>query len=174
MKQFVLHMLLGILLITLQATLLTLPFIQRIRPDIVLIFTVYLGFSYPPMSGGILAFFMGCFMDLFSGNSFGLYTLSRPILFYVVHLFKDHFYLESYFSKVLFVFLFALVEGPFVLFLLTALNPTPLSNLYSLFLTSFLPQSFITGLVTPLFFYFFNKGSFLLSNPYTMGSKERG
>jgi rod shape-determining protein MreD len=174
MKRILLPLLLGILFMTFQATLLTAPFIQRIRPDIMLILTIYLGLSYPPISGGILAFVMGYLLDLFSGNSFGLYTLSRPLLFFVVQLLKNRFYLEGYLSKFLFVLIFALLEGFLVLFLLTALNPNPLNNLYFLFFTLFLPQSFFTGLLFPLLFSFFKKGSFLLFNQYEMGIKERG
>lgn len=174
MKRIAIPFLLGILFITLQATLLASPSIQRIRPDIVLILTLHLGLSYPPISGGILAFVMGYLIDLFSGNSFGLYTFSRPLLFYAAQLFKDRFYLEGYPSQFLFVFLFALVEGLLILILITALNPTSLGNLYPLLFTSYLPQSVSTALITPILFLFFNKGSLLLFSQPGMGTKERG
>ncbi|MDP2971789.1 MAG: rod shape-determining protein MreD, partial [Deltaproteobacteria bacterium] len=57
-----------------QTTWFTFPPIRWIRPDIVLILTLYLGLSSPPISGGILVFFLGYLMDLFSGNGFGLYA----------------------------------------------------------------------------------------------------
>jgi rod shape-determining protein MreD len=162
MKRIVLSLFLGIFLLTLQTTLLTTLPIQRFRPDIVLIFILYLGFSYPPISGGILAFFMGYLMDLFSGNSFGLYTLSRPLIFYGTQLFKRRFYLESFLSQFLFAFIFAWAEGLLIAFLLTALNPNPLGNPYPLLIPFLLPQSFFTGLMSPLLFSFFNRGYFLL------------
>jgi rod shape-determining protein MreD len=174
MRRIAVPLLLGILFITLQTTLLASPPIQRIRPDIVLILTLYLGLSYPPISGGILAFVMGYLMDLFSGNSFGLYTFSRPLLFYVAQLFNGRFYLEGYPSQFLFVFLFALVEGILDLILLTALNPTPLGNLYPLLFSFHLPLSVFTGLITPILFLLFNKGSLLLFSHPEMGTKERG
>jgi len=174
MRRIILPLILGILLVTLQATLLTSPLIQRMRPDLILILILYLGLSYPPILGGILALFIGYLMDLFSGNSFGLYTFSRPLLFYVAQLFKDRFYLEGYFSQFLFVFIFALTEALLILILLAALNPNPLVNLYPIILTSFIPQSFSTGLITPIFFSLFNKGSHLLFNQIEMGTKERG
>jgi len=63
-----------------------------IRPDIVLIFTFYLGLSCRPISGGIVSFFVGYLMDLFSGNALGLYTFSRPLLFYGAHFFRTRFF----------------------------------------------------------------------------------
>ena len=111
MKRILLFILLGILVLTLQTTLLRFFPIQRIRPDFMLIFTLYLGFSFPPIPGAILAFFLGYFVDLFSGNTFGLYTFSRPLLFYGAYLFKSKFYLEGFSSQFIFVFLLAFLEG---------------------------------------------------------------
>jgi rod shape-determining protein MreD len=163
MRRIALPLFLGVLFLTLQATLLTSFSIQRIRPDIVLILTLYSGFSYPMVSGGIFAFFLGYLMDLFSGNAFGLYTFSRPLIFCVAHFFKDRFYLEGFLSQFLFAFSSALIEGFLILILLNALNPKPLGNLYPLFVTVLLPQSFSTGLITPTLFSFFKKGFSLFS-----------
>jgi rod shape-determining protein MreD len=173
MKRIVLTLFVGIFFLTLQTTLFTSLPIQRIRPDIVMILTLYLGLSYPSISGGIVAFLMGFLMDLFSGNSFGLYTLSRTFLFYVAQLLKDRVYMEDFSSQFFFVFIFTLFEGLLILLLLSALNPGPLGHLYSLFFTFLLPQSFFTGLVTPILFYLFNKGSSLLPSQRGMGIRER-
>ncbi len=145
MKRHAILFLLGILFLTLQTTLLSYLPIQRIRPDIILVLILYWGFTLPPVSGGIHALFLGYLMDLFSGNSFGLYTFTRPLLFYLAQLFKGRFYLESLPSQSLFVFVFALFEGLLILTLLAALNPAPLGNLYSPFFTFFLPSPFSRG-----------------------------
>jgi rod shape-determining protein MreD len=158
MRRIALPLFLGVFFLTLQTTLLTSFSIQRIRPDIVLILLVYLGFSYPMVLGGILAFFLGYLMDLFSGNPFGLYTFSRPFIFCVAHFFKDRFYLEGFLSQSLFAFSLALIEGFLLLILLNALNPKPVGHLYPLLVTVLLPQSFSTGLITPTLFSFFKKG----------------
>lgn len=162
MKRILFPLFLGILFLTLQTTWLTFLPIRRIRPDIVMILTLYLGLSYPPVSGGMLAVFLGYSLDLFSGNGFGLFTFSRPLFFYGAQFFKDRIYLESSPSQALFVFLFALSEGLFLMLLLKALNPEHLRNLYPLFFTVFLPQSLSTALISPVFFHLFRKGSSLL------------
>ncbi len=173
MKRVILLLLVGVLFLALQATLLASNPIQRIRPDLLLILTLYLGLSSYPISGVILAFILGYLMDLFSGNSFGLYAFSRPLIFSIAQLFRNRVYLESFPSQSLFVFILALVEGLLILILLKALSPTPLGNLYPLWFTAFLPQSFCTALISPILFFLFNRGSFLLFNDHRMGIGER-
>lgn len=174
MKRVILPLFVGVLFLTLQTTWLASNPIQRIRPDILLILTLYLGLSSSPISGVLLAFFLGYLMDLFSGNSFGLYAFSRPLIFYIAQLFKDRVYLESFPSRSLFVFILALVEGFLILILLKVLNPTAFSHLYPLWFPAFLPQSFCTALISPIFFSLFNRGSFLLFNDHRMGIGEKG
>jgi rod shape-determining protein MreD len=174
MRRIIFPLLFGIISLTFQTTLLTLFPIQRMRPDLVLVLTLYLGLFYPPISGGILALFLGFLVDLFSGNGFALYTLSRPFLFYVAQFFKGRFFLEGFRSQFLFAFLLGLVEGLFILILIGILNPGPVSRLYPLLFTYLFPQSFFTGLVTPPLFFLIHKGSSSLSVHQEMGVSVRG
>jgi rod shape-determining protein MreD len=167
MKRLTVAFLLGVLFLVLQTTLLTALPIQRIRPDILLIFTLYLGFSYPPISGGILAFFMGYLMDLFCGSTLGLYTFSRLVLYYLAHLFRSRFYLEGFPSQFLFVFIFSLMENFFILTFINVFNSDSIGDLASLFFTRLLPQSCFTGLLAPVFFSLLNRGFSLI------GGRER-
>ena len=174
MKRIVLPLLVGILFLFVQVTLFPFFPIQRIRPDLLLVFTLYLAFLFPPISGGILAFFMGYLTDLFSGNALGFYALSRSLVFFAAHFFKGRLYLEGFYSQFLFAFLFAVLEGILILILMNALQFVPLGKLYPLFFTFLLPQALFTGLVTPLFFFLFEKGSLLLFRQPEKGIKERG
>jgi rod shape-determining protein MreD len=159
MRRLTLPLLTGILLLTIQTTvLLALP-IHRIRPDLMLILTLWLVFSYPPLSGGILVFVLGYLLDVFSGNSFGLYPFSRVLLFYVLYHFKDHFYLEGVVSQFFLTFISALVEGLFLTVLLVIFNPHPLQTFYGTWATVLLPQALFTGLISPLFFSLFERGA---------------
>jgi len=158
MRRILLFILLGMVVLTVQTTLLRFFPVQRIRPDFMLIFTLYLGFSSPPVLGALLAFVLGCFVDVFSGNTFGLYAFSRPLLFYGAYLFKSKFYMEGFSSQFIFVFFGALLEGFLILVLLTLLNPEPLLGFYPFFLFSLLPQSAMTALITPLLFALSRKG----------------
>jgi rod shape-determining protein MreD len=174
MKRNAILLLLGILFLTFQTTLLSYLPIQRIRPDIVLVLILYWGLTFPPVSGGIHSLFLGYLMDLFSGNSLGLFTFTRPLLFYLAQLFKGRLYLESLPSQSLFVFVFALLEGLLILILLSALNPAPLGNLYPLFFAFFLPQSFLTGMITPVLFFLLQKIFLTLFQTQGVGLREGG
>lgn len=174
MRRIIPPLFIGILFLTLQTTLLTSNPIQRIRPDILFILTLYLGFSYPPISGGILSFFTGYLMDLFSGNALGFYTLSRPLIFFTAQLFRGRFYLEGFPSQFLFVFIFAMAEGLFILILMTTLHSVPFGTLYPLLFSSLLPQSLFTSLVTPVLFFLFHRGSLLLFPQQGIGISKKG
>ena len=125
----------------------------------VLPLVLYLGFSLPLFSGGILAFLIGFLMDLFSGNVLGLYTLTRTLAFFVAQPFRQSFYWQGSSFQFLFVTLTSLLEGLLLLLLLVALTPASLKNLYPSVLTRLLPQALCTGLVTPLLFSFLRKGT---------------
>ena len=174
MKRLLYPFLAGVLLLSLQATLLTSLPIHRIRPDVVLILILFLGFSYPTILGGILAFSLGFLFDLFSGNSFGLYTFTRPLIFFVAQLFRSHFYWQGFSFQFLFVFVFALLEGVILLFLVGSLNPSPFPNLYHSVIADLLPQSIVTGLITPILFPLFQKGSVLLLTKQRPEIKREG
>lgn len=173
MKRFILPLLLGILFLVLQAT--GLPFLPfyRLRPDLLLIFTLYLAFLFPPISGGILAFFIGYLTDLLSGNALGFYTFSRSLLFFTAYFFKERIYLEGYYSQCLFAFLSAILEGILILLLMNTFQFVPFEKLYPLFFAFLLPQSFFTGLFTPLLFFLFEKGSLYLFRQPEKGIRER-
>ncbi len=173
MRRFLLLLLAGIFLLIIQTTWLSFFPIQRMRPDLLLIFTLYLAFLFPPFLGGILAFFFGYLMDLFSANTLGLYALSRTLVFFAAQFLKERFYLEGFSFQFLFAFAFSILEGGLLLFLTNGVEPAFFGNLsFSLFMF-LLPRSFCTGLATPFFFFLFQKGmSFLTSQP-EQGIKAR-
>jgi len=174
MKRFVPLLLAGILLLILQTTWWSFFPIPWIRPDFLLIFTLYLAFIFPPFLGGILAFFMGYLMDLFSGNTLGLYAFSRTLAFFATQFLKERFYLEGFSFQFLFAFVFSLLEGGFLLVLIHGLEPVSFENLYLSLFTHLLPQSFCTGLAALLLFPLFQMGTSLLLSQPKQGIKARG
>jgi len=174
MKRFLYPFLTGLLLLTFQATLLPAFTIHHVQPDVVLILILFLGFSYPTVLGGLVAFSLGFLLDLFSGNAFGLYTFTRPLIFFVAQLLRSHFYWKGVSFQFLFVFIFALLEGGLILLLVSGLNPSPFRNLYSSVIVDLLPQSIVTGLITPLLFPLFEKGSVVLVTKQRAAIKSQG
>jgi len=174
MRQIIPPILLIILFLTLQMTIFSSGIVYRIRPDLMMIITLYLSLSYQPIMGGLLAFIIGYLMDAFSGNSFGLFTFTRPIIFYIATFFKDRFYLESFYSQSFFTFIFTVMEALLILILLRVLNPEAVWMLYPLFFTLFLPQTLSTAIISPFLFSIFKRGSFLLSQLSSKGKGIKG
>ncbi|MCX8118428.1 MAG: rod shape-determining protein MreD [Desulfobacterota bacterium] len=152
MKRFFISVFLGLLLITLQASWLTLPHLRWVRPDMMLLLTLYVGLTFPLASGGILALFLGYLLDLYSGNTLGLFTVTRLFLFLGIQFFKRHLYLEHYPGRFVFVLLVCIFEGFLILLLLKAFLPEASTHFLRPFLTMFLPQCFSSALLAPFLF----------------------
>jgi len=148
---------LGIFLLAIQSTFLTLEPFQRVKPDLLMILVLYLGFFSPPISGGISAFFLGFLTDLFSGNSYGLFSLTRLIIFYGAQFIRNRFYFEDQLYKFLYAFFFTLFEGLLVILILNIFSIVNMEMLFKFFLKFIFPQSFFTALLSPLGFYIFSR-----------------
>ncbi len=162
MRRFFLPLLAGILLLTFQTTFLGVFPWKSVRPDLLLILTLYLSLTYPAALGSILALGMGLVMDAFSGSGFGLYTLLRPLIFFAAKLYRERFYLEGYSARFLFVIVFSVLEGVLVLVTLQILNPVPASKLIPFFFSSLLLHSVPTGLFALPVFRLLDWGSLLM------------
>ena len=174
MKRAAFFLLMVVASLTLQTTLLTFAPIQRVRPDLLLILTIYFGFSTSTVSGGLLAFCMGTLLDLFSGNVFGLYAFTRSLIFFTTRLFKHEFYWEGFSFQLAFVFITAMLEGLLLLVLLAGLSSGPLRNLFPAIVTTLLPQSLCTALITLPLFFLFRKGSHALTERHRLTMRGEG
>ncbi len=174
MKRGAFFLLMVVVALTLQTTLLTVVPLQRVRPDLLLILTIYFGFSTSTVSGGLLAFCMGTLLDLFSGNVFGLYAFTRSLIFFATRLFKQEFYWEGFSFQLVFVFTAAMLEGGLLLVLLAGLSSSPLRNLFPAMLTTLLPQSLCTALFTLPLFFLFRKGSHALTERHRLTMRGEG
>jgi len=174
MKRAAFLLLMVVVSLTLQTTLLTFAPIQRMRPDLLLILTIYFGFSTSTVSGGLLAFCMGTLLDLFSGNVFGLYAFTRSLIFLATRLFKHEVYWEGFSFQLVFVFIAAMLEGLLVLALLAGVSPGPLRNLLPAIVTTLLPQSLCTALITLPMFFLLRKGIHVLTERHRLMIRREG
>jgi len=161
MKRFAYPFLAGVVLLTVESTLLPSLPVRPIRPDLVLILILFLGFSYPTVLGGLVALSLGFLQDLFSGNTLGLYAFARPLIFFVAQLFRSHFYWKGLSFQFLSVIIFAVLEGLLILVLVSGLTPSPFPNFYPRVMADLLPQAIVTGLITPILFPLFERGTTL-------------
>jgi len=113
MRLYILYVLLGVVLLAIQAHPL-LPFAQQgIRPDLVLILVLYLG-TRPEIergAGALLVSLLGYFTAVFSGSPLGLYAFIYLFFFVSVSLLQNVLDLYSIYLQVLLVVLCCILEG---------------------------------------------------------------
>lgn len=169
MKRFGFLLVLGIMLLSLQVVWSRFLPYPPLRPDFTLAFTLYLGFASSALVGGGLAFVLGYLTDLFTGNAFGFYALTRPLLFFGIQLYRSRFNLDGFPFQSLLAWFTAFLEGCIVVYLMMTLNATTVPNLSSKLLKLLLPQSVATGIVAPLVFALVNRASALVFHRSRVG-----
>jgi rod shape-determining protein MreD len=126
-----------------------LPFADYgIRPDIVLVLTIFFGIQFPLCSGAVFVFCLGCLVEVFSGVNTGLY----PIIYLSV--FIGIRSLEKFFDFARSINLFLLTASALILkffFLLFCFNFIYEFKHFAI-LEPFLQESAYTLLVFPAVF----------------------
>ena len=111
MKRFSILFVAGIMALLLQATLFSyLPW-GSLKPDLLLIVVIYLGFFLLPTEGGILAFSLGYFGDLFSGHLMGLFAFTRVSAWLISKLASGLLDLKSVPAQTIFVALYTVLDS---------------------------------------------------------------
>jgi len=152
MKPFITLSITGLVLFLFQATLLHhLPFIGI---DLLPILVVYLGLYSTISQGGFLSLFLGYIIDTFSGGFLGLYTGLYLFIFFMAKLCWKHFIMRSAIHEASVVALCIFMAGLLFILALKAFLPT--YSTPSIFST-ILPQTLLTGGISPLFFILFKK-----------------
>ena len=110
MKRFLLLFAAGFVAVILPVTLLDyLPF-GGLKPDLLLIVVLYIGFFLPANEGGVLAFALGYVEDLFSGHLIGLFTLMRVTAWLVARLVSGMLNLKSVPAQTIFVAIYSIAD----------------------------------------------------------------
>lgn len=132
---------LGFFFILLQTALFPriLPF--ALKPDLLLILTVYLGLNEGYVRGGGLAYLMGCFQDVFAGQYLGLYGMAALAVFLIVRGAAGRLNTESSLLLLFLVFCGTFLEGGILFFSLGFFADA--GPLLPLFLKHLIPQSLL-------------------------------
>ncbi len=140
MKKGATFLVAGLAALFLQTTVL--PHLS-IRPDLVLVLVVYLGISQSPFSGALLAFLLGCLMDVFAGSTLGFFALTKTLVFFCVYAMRGHLYFESSWAGLVLVSMGASIEAAILLILISVAPfsptlPSPVGRLilYPILLTT--------------------------------------
>src|SRR3989304_5826301 len=93
-----------------------------IRPNLVLVIVIYAGQFYPPITGLLLSFTLGYFLDLLSGGLIGLNAFSLVSVCYLTVAFSNRIAVQNSLSQLSTVFSFYLIYGVLTFFLFHFFN----------------------------------------------------
>ncbi|HEU0264524.1 MAG TPA: rod shape-determining protein MreD, partial [Geobacterales bacterium] len=139
--------------LALQVTLFPAYLLDPFRPNLLIIFVVFMGFRTSLQRGASFSFLIGLLHDSVSGLYLGLHAFSYLLIFFVLNRFAHRFYTDNSFLIILGVLGGTLVNGLASLILLSIFS-TSIGS-YSFFLGSLLPQALTNALIASLFFNFF-------------------
>lgn len=140
--------LLIILTVVLQVAFFPTHFADPFKPNLFMIFVVYLGFRGSKRWGGVGAFLLGLLQDSISGIYFGLNGLTCLLIFIMLKAVAHRLYTNSRLLMVLGVFLATIVNGLLSLSVLLVFPGA--EGIYSTILPDIVPQSLMTALIAHL------------------------
>lgn len=141
MTRVLAYFLLGFFFILLQTALFSrlLPF--ALKPDLLLVLTVFLGLNEGYVRGGGLSYLLGCLQDVFAGHYLGLYGMAALAVFLTVRGAAGRLNTESPLLLLFLVFCGTFLEGAILFFSLGFFADA--SSLLPLFLKHLVPQSLL-------------------------------
>lgn len=142
-------------LFTFQTTLLEGFSIYGVRPDLVLILTVYCAIILDEDAGVAMAFGLGFVQDCLSGDLLGINTLSKSLIGFAFAYLKNKLVLEGFGPVSTFLFLASLFDG--MVYYLVSWILFKAHMPFGLFLPSLLVYGIYNALAGVVSFYLFNR-----------------
>jgi rod shape-determining protein MreD len=139
-----------ILSVILQVAFFPTHFPDPFKPNLMIMFIVYMGFMENSRWGGIGSFLLGLVQDSLSGIYFGLNGFSYLLIFIVLKAVSHRLYTDSRSVMVLAVFLATVINALVSLLLLAVFFIAP--GLYSTILSNMVPQGLINAFIAYLSF----------------------
>jgi len=145
----------GLVFLLLQATVIPWLLPVYLRPDLLLILLIYLGLNEKFRSGALLAYLLGCLLDVFAGHYLGLNGFVFLALFFLTRLAVRWFNTESTMLLVTMVFWGTLAEGGLVMFALGVFAQA--GDIWSMVLMNLFPRAIVSCLVAELLLLLLNQ-----------------
>lgn len=115
MKNAMIYLAAGLVALFLQTTVF--PHLP-VKPDLVLVLVVCLGLFHTPFAGALLAFLLGCLMDVFAGTTLGFFALTKTLVFFLVYSTRGRLYFDSHLAKAGLVLIAVSIETTMIFLLL--------------------------------------------------------
>lgn len=155
MRAVVFILLGGAALVLQMAVLDALPF-GVLKPDLVLLLLLYLAGRSDAASGGIVAFALGYGMDVLSGAPFGLFTVTKVVIYFLAFLAAKRVYLTAGLAPAVMAVAATLVEGILVRVLYGTLGLDGRALGYGL-LRYLVFQALLMGALAPFLFHWLGR-----------------
>lgn len=125
-------------------------FADPFKPNLLIMFIVYMGFRESVLWGATGSFLLGLLQDSLSGMYFGLNSFSFLLIFIVLKAVSHRLYTDSRSLMVLGAFLASICNGFLNLLMLAVFSLAP--GMYSTVLSVIIPQSMVNALIAYLVF----------------------
>jgi len=153
MKQFFISLLIGLILVLIQATPWNYIVPQVVKLNLSFVFVIFLALYLPSPGSWVLAFLLGYLLDALSGVPTGLLPLINLIAFFFIRVTRRIVLFESLLSQASLVFALSFLAD---LFLLTVTKIVSAYS-FSLIFKNLLVNSFLLMALSVPFFALFNK-----------------
>ena len=127
--------------------------IAGVKPDLLFIITIYMGYSFGSFNGQLTGFVTGLLHDSISNSPLGLLTLPKLALGFIVGMIGRSVLKSNIATILLLLFIATLIKGIVTLFLCYIFHQGFIASVIHVML----PESFYNAIIAPPLFFLFDK-----------------
>lgn len=127
--------------------------IAGVKPDLLFVITVYMGYSFGSFHGEITGFASGLLHDSISNSPLGLMTLPKLAIGFVVGMFGRSVLKGNMAAILVLIFAASIAKGIITLFLCYIFHQGMISSVIHVIL----PEAFYNAVLSPMLFFIFDK-----------------
>lgn len=158
-----------LLLIVLQNKISDILFLGNMGLEVSLLLVIYAGFRLDVIRGGMISFLLGFFLDCVTGSLSGFHTFLYVFIYMISAIASLRMSLDKASFMMTFTFLCAVLKSV----LMTILYPLIFRmDISSQVLKTYLPQTLLIVLISPIVFHGFNRIETLLNGGYAKHSER--
>ncbi len=127
--------------------------IAGVKPDLLFIITVYMGYSFGSFAGEVTGFGSGLLHDSLSNSPLGLLTFPKLIIGFVVGMFGRSVLKSTTPTIILLVFVASIIKGIITLILAFIFSEAYISSIIHVII----PEAFYNAILSPMLFFIYDK-----------------
>jgi len=127
--------------------------IGGVKPDLLFIFVIYMGYSFGSFYGQVTGFISGILHDSISNSPLGLLTFPKLALGFIAGMIGRSVIKNNVIAVLLLLFIASIIKGVVTLFLSYTFHQSMMSAI----ITIILPESFYNAILAPPLFIIYDK-----------------